>query len=88
MKLSSCHPCKRESSQEATLAVEDLAVVEVAAGLVVVAVEVAADLVVVEAEVEVAAGLVAEEAVAIGLITGGIRTEAGFMEERSHSFGC
>ena len=68
-------PCKRESSQEATPAVEDLVVEAEADSVVVVAVEAAAGLVVAEAEVEAAEAFLAGEAVAIGL-TGGIRSVA------------
>ena len=71
MKSSNCHPCKRRSSQEATLAEEDLAAAEVGDSLVV-AVE-AASVVVAEAEVVAAEGFLAGEAAAIDL-TGGIRS--------------
>lgn len=71
MKSSNCHPCKRRSSQEATQAVEGLAVEEVGDSLVV-AVAVAS-VVAAEAEVEAAEGFLAGEAAAIDL-TGGIRS--------------
>ena len=70
MKSSNCHPCKRRSSQEATLAEEDLAVE--AGDSLVVAVE-AASVVMAEAEAEAAEGFLGGEAAATDL-TGGIRS--------------
>ena len=82
MKSSNCHPCKRRSSQEATLAEEDLAVE--AGDSLVVAVE-AASVVMAEAEAEAAEGFLGGEAAATDL-TGGIRSYCSLLMDISENY--
>jgi len=84
MKSSNCHPCKRRSSQEATLAEEDLAVE--AGDSLVVAVEAASVVMAeAEAEAEAAEGFLGGEAAATDL-TGGIRSYCSLLMDISENY--